>query len=251
MTFRRFTALFLSIIIVLSTFILSSCNKDPGENETDTGYEYTPSGSENEATTAKSNEEELQKKININNSWQKNFSVSYEYYNPEQSISTMKINEKKSSSAFTVEYVDTKSVLYYKANGNDTDYYVIIDNEEEQVHSVLEGKSFSSLSSMFMKLTVLSPDLPSQSNVLYMYDEEVAGRNCHKYIQRAYSEGKLTQSVYVWVDAEFGFASKCEAYDADNKLTVMWKTESFETGTLEDEDVIIDISEYSFKETAG
>lgn len=251
MTFKRSVAFFLTFIILLTALSLSSCNDEPGTEETETGYEYTPSGSESESTTENSNEDELQKKINIDNSWQKNFSVSYEYYNPEQSISTMKINEKKSSSAFTVEYVDTKSVLYYKANGDDTDYYVIIDNEDEQVHSVLEGKSFSGLSSMFMKLTVLSPELPSQSNVLYMYDEEVAGRNCHKYIQRAYSDGKLTQSVYVWVDAEFGFAAKCEAYDADNKLTVMWKTESFETGTLQDEDVFIDISEYSFKENAG
>lgn len=250
MNFRRIISLLLVVILIVCIASLTSCKDDAGE-ETTTGYEYTPSGSDSENTTSKNDDGTLNEKIDVDNSWQKNFSVSYEYYNPEQSISTMKINEKKAESAFTVEYVDTKSVLYYKANGKDTDYYVIIDNEEEQVHSVLKDKSFSSLSSMFMKLTVLSPELPSQSNVLYMYDEEVGGRQCHKYIQRAYQGGKLTQSVYVWVDAEFGFAAKCEAYDNDNKLTVMWKITSFETGTLADEDVFIDISQYSFKENAG
>ncbi len=250
MDFKRFLSVFLSILLLLCAVSLSSCKNDNGE-ETTTGYEYTPSGFEDENSTAKAENNELQEKISVDNSWQKNFSVSYEYYNPEQNISTMKINEKKSESAFTVEYVDTKSILYYKANGKDTDYYVIIDNEEEQVHSVLKDKSFSSLSSMFMKLTALSPELPSQSNVLYMYDEEVGGRLCHKYIQRAYQGGNLTQSVYVWVDAEFGFAAKCEAYDSNNKLTVMWKVTAFETGKLSDEDVFLDISQYSFKENAG
>lgn len=250
MDFKRFLSVFLSILLLLCAVSLSSCKNDNGE-ETTTGYEYTPSGFADENSTAIAENNELQEKISVDNSWQKNFSVSYEYYNPEQNISTMKINEKKSESAFTVEYVDTKSILYYKANGKDTDYYVIIDNEEEQVHSVLKDKSFSSLSSMFMKLTALSPELPSQSNVLYMYDEEVGGRLCRKYIQRAYQGGNLTQSVYVWVDAEFGFAAKCEAYDSNNKLTVMWKVTAFETGKLSDEDVFLDISQYSFKENAG
>lgn len=251
MNSKRITAFFLALTVLFSVVLLSSCDTEPDNTESQTDYEYTPSGSADDSTTSSSGENELQKKINVDNSWQKNFSVSYEYYNPEQNISTMKINEKKAEKAFTVEYVDASSVLYYKENGDNTDYYVLIDNEVEQAHSVLENKSISDLSSMFMKLSVISPELPSQSNVLYMYDEEVAGRNCHKYIQRAYSGGSLTQSVYVWVDAEFGFAVKCEAYDADNTLSVMWKVLSFETGTLKNEDVYIDISEYTFKETVG
>ena len=251
MDFKRFIAVFLAVAVLFSAAFLVSCDKEPDITESQTDYEYTPSGSHTDGTTSENGENELQKSINIDNSWQKNFSVSYEYYNPEQSISTMKINEKKAEKAFTVEYVDASSVLYYKENGKNTDYYVLIDNETEQAHSVLENKSISDLSSMFMKLTVLSPELPSQSNVLYMYDEEVAGRNCHKYIQRAYSGGSLTQSVYVWVDAQYGFAMKCEAYDSDNTLSVMWKVLSFETGTLKNEDVYIDISEYTFKENVG
>ena len=225
---------------------LVSCNKTPSQTEITTGYEYVPGGVND--TTHSTSENAGNEKIKINTSWQRNFKVDYEYYNPEQSITTLSIRERKSANAFTVEYVDTKSILYYKANGNDTDYYVIMNGEDQQVHSVLEGKHFSTLSSMFMKLSQVKADLPLQSNVLYMYDEEVAGRLCHKYIQRAYSGGELTESVYVWIDAEYGFAAKCEAYDVNNILTVMWRLNSFETGTLNDEDVHIDLAQYTFGE---
>lgn len=245
----RNVLLFMTVMAVLMSMLcFAACGNNSGETESSTGYEYTPSGAEK---TTVADTSQLNEEISVDFSWKKNFRVVYRYYNPEQSLTTMKIQEKRSDNAFTVEYLDTSSILYYKANGNNTDYYVIIDNENEQVHSVLEGKKFSSLSSMFMKLSEVSPELPSQSNVLYMYDEQVAGRNCHKYIQRAYSDGNLTESVYVWVDAQFGFVAKCEAYDATDKLTVMWSVDEFEAGTLKDEDVFIDTSLYTFKEEVG
>ena len=246
MSFRKITAFALALASVALVF--SSCGGNEEIQETTTGYQYIPSGQE--GTTA-DNSPAANESLKIDTSWQKNFKAEYEYYNPEQSISTMSIREKKSTNAFTVEYIDTNSVLYYKANGSDTDYYVLMNGEEQQVHSVLEGKHFSTLSSMFMKLSQVKSDLPKQSNVLYMYDEEVAGRPCHKYIQRAYSGGKLTESVYVWIDAQYGFAAKCEAYDENNILTVMWKLTSFETGTLKDDDVYVDLTQYTFGEIVG
>ncbi len=239
----------ISILLCMGIlFCLSACGDGAAEDETTTNYSYVPQGAEG---TTVAGENMPSDKIAVDKSWQRNFSAEYEYYNPEQSLATMKIKEKKSQNAFTVEYVDTNSILYYKADGNNTDYYVLIDGETEQAHSVLENKPFSSLSSMFMKLTEVDKDLPSQSNVLYMYDEEVAGRPCHKYIQRAYSGGKLTQSVYVWIDKEYGFAAKCEAYDEDNIMTVMWRLTAFETGSLSDSDVFIDLSQYTFAEDGG
>lgn len=248
MRLRKFVLLCLVILLAAVTLTLSSCKGANSSEESSTGYEYKPSGSD---ATTENVTDAVEKEIVVDNSWKHNFRVNYRYYNPEQSITTMNIEEKKSSTAFTVQYIDTHSILYYKANGNDTDYYVIIDQQDEQVHSVLKGKKFSTLSSMFMKLSVVSSDLPSQKNVLYMYDEEVAGRNCHKYIQRAYSDGVLTESVYLWIDAQYGFVAKCEAYDKDNVLSVMWEVEEFVTGTLKDEDVFLDLSGYTFKEEVG
>ena len=242
---KKFNALIAVLICAGIVLCLASCTGAGTEDETTTGYSYVPQGAE--ATTSEG-ESKPSENIAVDKSWQKNFSAEYEYYNPEQSLSTMKIKEKRSRNAFTVEYVDTKSILYYKADGNNTDYYVLIDGEDEQVHSVLENKPFSSLSSMFMKLSEVDKNLPAQSNVLYMYDEEVAGRLCHKYIQRAYAGGKLTQSVYVWIDVEYGFAAKCEAYDEENIMTVMWRLTAFETGKLSDDDVLVDLSQYTFAE---
>lgn len=244
----RSLRILISVLLCAGIVFCLTCCGGGTEDETTTNYSYVPQGSEGTTDGGQNTPGDT---INVDKSWQKNFSAEYEYYNPEQSLATMKIKEKKSQNAFTVEYVDTNSILYYKADGNNTDYYVLIDGEEQQAHSVLENKPFSSLSSMFMKLTEIEKDLPSQSNVLYMYDEEVAGRPCHKYIQRAYSGGKLTQSVYVWIDKEFGFAAKCEAYDEENIMTVMWRLTSFRTGELSDADVFIDLSQYTFAESSG
>ncbi len=249
MIIRKLVSLAAALMLLSASLCLSSCGDNAENEESSTGYEYKPSVSDE--TTLSPENEEAEKEIKIDNTWKRNFRVNYRYFNPEQSITTMNIEEKKSSSAFTVQYIDTHSVLYYKANGNDTDYYVIIEQQDEQVHSVLKGKKFSSLSSMFMKLSAVEADLPSQNNVLYMYEEEVGGRSCHKYIQRAYSGGQLTESVYLWIDTEYGFIAKCEAYDADNTLTVMWEVEEFVTGTLKDEDVFLDLSGYTFKEEVG
>ncbi len=245
---KLFSKIAFSLAFMILLLSLTACNKKPLPDESSTGYEYKHS----ESLTSEENITEAEiKEIKIDNSWKYNFRVNYRYYNPEQSITTMNIEEKKSATAFTVQYIDTHSILYYKANGNDTDYYVIIEGEDEQVHSTLKGKKFSSLSSMFMKLSVVDSGLPSQNNVLYMYDEEVAGRNCHKFIQRGYSEGILTESVYLWIDTEYGFVAKCEAYDKNNVLAVMWEVEEFVTGKLQDEDVFLDLSGFSFKEEVG
>lgn len=233
------------VLLCLSAALVSCTGRDKPE-EGGSNYIYTPAQTTSAETTA-----EAVKDFVIDNSWHENYEVSYKYYNSQQGEETVNIREKKTASAFTVEYVDTGAVLYYKANGDNTDYYVIVPDEAEQAHSVLSGKKFSSLSSMFMKLSAVDETLAQQSNVLYMYDEKIAGRSCHKYIQRAYSGGELTQTVYVWIDSQYGFAAKCEAYDAAEKLVSLWEISEFETGKLSDADVELDLSGYEFVEEVG
>jgi len=236
---------FVKILCVLCVlFTLFSCVSCTGDTtqETTTEYVYVPS-----VETTLSSQPET--KINVNTSWQKNYEVEYVYYNKEQTDEELHISEKRHSTAFVVEYIDTNARLYYEKSGNDTDYYVIIPEENEQAYSKLSDSNFSDLSSMFMKLTAVSASLPTQNNVLYMYDEKVAGRDCHKYIQRAYTDGELTQSVYVWVDIEYGFAAKCEAYDAKNKKTTYWEITSFSAGEVSETETFVDLSQYDFKES--
>lgn len=228
--------------------LLTSCMTDGG-NETTTAEPYTYNPQSDATTAAVSAAEDPEKPFTVNTSWQSNFKVEYEYYNSSDGTDTVTIKETKNKSAFTAEYPDGKSTLYYRANGADTDYYVLMNGAEKKAaHTLLKGKSFSELSSTFMKLTRVSSDLPSLSNVLYMYDENIGGRACHKYLQRAYSGGKLTESVYIWIDIEFGFAAKCESYGADGNMRVMWSVVSFETGTADDGDIKIDLSQYTVTE---
>lgn len=228
-----------AFLVVTVVFSMAACTGDTTQ-ETTTEYVYIPSVE----TTVPAQPEN---KINVNTSWQKNYEVEYIYYNAEQTDDELNISEKRHSTAFLVEYMDTNAKLYYEKSGKDTDYYVIMPDENEQAFSKLKDSNFSDLSSMFMKLSTVSASLPSQNNVLYMYDEKVAGRDCHKYIQRAYSDGELTQSVYVWVDIEYGFAAKCEAYNAKNKKTTYWEITSFSAGEVNETETFVDLSLYDFK----
>lgn len=246
---NRSVALCLALLLLFSIVtVFSSCN-DTENTESSTGYEYTPSGSE--GTTA-GNTDETDEQIKIDNSWRKNYYVKFSHYNPEKSISTMYYEEKRSENAFTLEYLDSAGFIrYYKADGNDTEYYEIIKNQKEQNRPVSTGESLSTLFSFFMKLSKVEPDFSTLGNVLYMYDESVAGRNCHKYIQRAYTDGALIETIYVWIDIEYGFAVKWEQYDSENKLSSMMSVESFSVGNMKDEDVVLDTSVYTFKGAVG
>ena len=244
------------ISVFLISFILFSffagCKKGKENEEVPSKYNYTPAAettSPDEETTGSIGD--FQKAFIKDLSWQKNYQVTYRYYNPSQDVNNAEIREKRAANAFTVEYLDTGLTLYYKAKDEDTDYYVIDPAQGANMHSVIAGKKIASLSSLFMKLSNVDATLPAQSNVLYMYDEIVAGRNCHKYIQRAYSNAKLTESVYVWIDAQYGFAMKCEDYDAAEILKTSWEVTEFSAGTLTEEDVALDLSIYQFSEEVG
>lgn len=241
-----------AVLILCALFpAFSGCKKENGTDETPTRYNYTPAEStsaEEETTEAV---RDFQKAFVKDLSWQKNYTVTYTYYNAAQNLNYARITEKRASTAFSVEYLDTGLVMYYKANGDDIDSYVIDPAESGLVHSVLTGKKIASLSSLFMKLSNVDATLPAQHNVLYMYDEIVAGRSCHKYIQRAYTDAMLTESVYVWIDAQYGFAMKCEDYDAAETLKTAWEVTEFSAGGITADDVYIDLSQYSFSEEVG
>ncbi len=245
----RFTAALLVFCLLLSA--LAGCKDKKNEEEVPSKYNYTPAA---ESTSEEETEDvikDFQKAFVKDLSWQKNYTVTYKYFNAAQSVDNAEIVEKRASTAFSVEYTDTGLLLYYRANGDDTDYYVIDPAGIETAHSVITGKKISSLSSLFMKLSNVDATLPAQSNVLYMYDELVAGRNCHKYIQRAYADAKLTESVYVWIDAQYGFAMKCEDYDAAETLKTSWEVTAFSAGGVTADDVYVDVSAYQFPEEVG
>ena len=225
-------------------------NKDPGYV---TEYSYQAGDSTAVQSTGSPGETNVSATVNstftVNNSWQKNFTAVYKYYDRSKSADTVTIEEKRCATAFSASYPATGNLLFYRANGNNIDFYTLIPAQAQYVHTTIENKSIDDISTTFMKLTQVTESLPTLSNVLFMADETVAGRPCKKYIQRAYVNGAVTETVYVWVDTEFGFALKCEDYNSASELQTYWEVTSFISGmvTLEDFDSI-NITNYTFTE---
>ena len=184
----------------------------------------------------------------VDTSWQKNFSAEYKYYDKSASEDTVTIREVRCDTAFAAKYPATGNLIYYVSHGTDIDCYTVAPAQKQYMHTVIKNKSIADISTTLMKLTEVSADLPDRSNVLYMGEEKVAGRTCKKYIQRAYTDGAVTETVYVWVDAEFGFAVKCEDYDENDELKTYWEVTSFSSGSVSEADVGVDISKYTFTE---
>lgn len=235
------------IIASLTALVLcfSSCMNQPSENESTTAYEYIPSGSE---TTSTEPESSSASELMIDDSWKKSFDITYKVLNPEVNSVPFRIRERKSENAYTIEYLDGNSLYFCKQTGSDVEKYTIIESEKEQLHKVYKNSFIADRPVVFYECSFVEKNLPSLSNVCYEYDETIAGRECSKYIQRAYTDGKATATVYLWIDKEFGFAARQEEYDGEGRLVAMLELIEFSTGSTKDEDVIIDISQYTFKE---
>ena len=238
----------ITFLLALSlTAALAACSGDDIQQIDD--YEYNPSvqttAADNGETTAA---EENEISFKTDNSWMKNFSVTYRYYNPENDSSTVTVKETRADKVFCVEYEQSQSLMYYKENGSGTDMYTITPSSN--THTLLSDKKFSTISSLFMKLSAVDEKLPLQSNVMLMGTEQVAGRECAKYIQRAYTDGEVTQTVYVWVDIEYGISLQCRALDSSDKLTLSWEVTEFRTGNLTQKDTGVDLTKYKFTEVS-
>lgn len=244
-SYRIFAAA-LSFIMI---FTLSSCG-DKNNPDTTSDYSYSSQGDlteENGSDSGAASPDEAESFV-VDTSWQKNYSAQYKYFDAETSKETVTINELKGEKSFSASYPDSGNLIYYAENGDNIDCYTVIPAEKQYVHSVIKNQSINSISSTLMKLTGVSEELPKLTNVLYMNDEAVSGRNCKKYIQRAYTDGEVTETVYIWIDSEYGFALKCEDYNAENELKTYWEVTALSIGTVDDEDLGIDLSAYSFTE---
>ena len=233
------------ILLLAQLTVISACKKNKPPEEY---WDYSYRAESTTGAAVPSDQVTQSTLFTVNPVWQKNFDAEYKYFDKNTSDDTVTIKETRSEKAFCAKYPSSGNLVYYKANNVAIDCYTVVPSEEQYVHSVITGKSINDLSSTYMKLTAVSEDFPSYSNVLYMSDETVAGRACKKYIQRAYTDGKMTETVYIWVDAEYGFAMKCEDYDAENVLQTYWETVSFSTGNVLESSIGVDISKYQFTE---
>ena len=230
---------------------LAACKDEPADPTFPVpDYSYSPS----ETTTVEGDTETTTGSVlpssegfTVDGSWRENYAVRYTYYDKETDGET-EIREVKTASAFEASYPASGNAFYYEADGKNLRAYTLMPEENKYVSTQIENKEMSSLSSTFMKLTAVKDTFPYLTNVLFMREDTVAGRNCLEYVQRAYDNGEPTETVYLWVDAEFGFAVKCEAYDSDENLTAAWEVLSFKTGNVTAKDFSVDVSAYDFTE---
>ena len=239
--FIRSAALLLAALLLFS---LSAC-KEANEPTTLPDYTYHSDDSTAPSETAPSADDEF---FTVNESWQKNFAAEYRYFDGAVAEDTVTIRETRCETAFAAVYPQTGNLIYYAANGSDIDCYTVAPAEKQYMHTVVKNKRVSDISTTLMKLTAVSEELPERSNVLYIGEETVAGRVCKKYIQRAYTDGAVTETVYVWVDAQYGFAMKCEDYDGEDALKTYWEVTSFSAGGVTAADAGVDLSAYTFTE---
>ena len=81
------SSVLISLLLCLGILLsLTACTGGGNEDETTTGYSYVPQGAEGTTSSASDTPGSV---LAVDNSWQKNFSAEYEYYNPEQSLATM------------------------------------------------------------------------------------------------------------------------------------------------------------------
>ena len=235
----------LSLLLAAAAVIGLAACRENHEPTTLPDYSYFSDDTTLPSETAPAGEDEAFK---VNESWQKNFIAEYKYYDGSVSEDTVMIRETRCETAFAAEYPASGNLIYYVADGGDIDCYTVAPAEKQYMHTVVKNKSIADISTTLMKLTYVSEDLPERANILYIGEESVSGRTCKKYIQRAYTDGAVTETVYVWVDAQYGFAMKCEDYDADDTLKTYWEVTSFSAGGVTQAEIGVDLSAYSFTE---
>lgn len=241
-------------LTVLASVLLSACGQTEKPTVPPEGYSYDPGDAEPSSSGDASESEGVSNSVPANEgfavdaSWQSNFLAEYLYFDEQLGTERVRVKEVKTASAFEAKYPVSGNFFYYKADGTDLLVYTAVPDEDLYTKSVEKGKSVSDISSTFMKLSAVDPAFSALANVLYIEDDTVAGRPCKKYIQRAYTDGEATETVYIWIDSEFGFAAKCEAYDADEDLTTYWELLLFETGSVTASAIDVDVDDYEFEE---
>ena len=229
--------------VLLTVLAAAACTPDK-PNPTEPDYTYKTQDPSEPYTGASETAETFE----VDPSWQQNYIAEYRYYDRAKQVDSVTIREARCDIAFLASYPLSGNLIYYTANSEGLDCYTVVPSERQYVHSVLKDKHIAGLSSTLMKLTAVSGDMPTYSNVMFMGEETVGGRACKKYIQRAYENGALTETVYVWVEQQFGFAMKCEDYNASDELQTYWEVLSFKTGGVTVSDFGIDLSKYHFLE---
>lgn len=231
--------------------IFTSCRK--GEtNKPPVSYGY------NSATTAPQSDgiqgeaaSTVPGTVAVDTSWQDNYRLTFNYFVAGTTESTVSVSEKKTVNIYTTTDTSDGLTLYYVQNGTNVDYYQIYKDNPKQQHAVYSNKSVESIKSRFMEMSEVDEGITSKPNSAYAGESVVAGRNTQLYIQRGYKDGVLTATAYYYIDEQYGFCSKAQVFDAEDNVTMFWELTSFSAGSVSNDDISIDLSQYTFEDVTG
>ena len=224
----------LMLIIIMLT--VSSCTKDKPGGVDFGEYELT---SEVQQTLSY----DPSKVLDIDTSWQKAYALSYSYYDKKTGESI--ITEGKCGNYYQSLDGATNIINYLTQEDGYMMEYVLNQNTKTGTAAVKTEASIDTLYSGFSQLSTCDPYFPVYTNVTKVGDDFVGNRSAGRYRQQQTENGVVTKIAYVWIDDQYGFASKCELYDAQTQeLQMRWELLSF-TQNVNEDGVKINIDAYT------
>lgn len=257
---KRITVLSLLFCLL---FILSSCKEDdrtfhineyattdpPKESLTILPSREPGSTSSSSETPVLPGSDESAVSNPSTSSWQSNYTLTYAFTeNGERS----ELTETRCDGLYSAKDLASGTISYFRQEGENIDSYVLNPSAMTGNHAIIEGKNLQDITTGFMKIAYLDPGFSMFSNVEYQGTESVAGRPAAKYTQSAYdSTGLLTAYAFVWVDSEYGFASKCMVYNLSGAVNTSWELLSLEVGGVSLDSAAISTEGYELQEVTG
>lgn len=224
-------------LILCALMLLSSCSDTTPEGNVNFGDYVIPTEPD---TTKKYDDSQL---INADNSWQTAYALSYDYYDKKTGAST--ITEGKFGNYYQSIDKATNIVTFLTQEDGYMIQYMLDDTKKTGTSTVITDGSIDSMHSGFMLLSVCDPYFPVYKNVTKVGDDFVGQRSATRYKQVQTENGVETQIAYVWVDDMFGFASRCELYDAQTEeLLMKWELTDF-TQNVNENGVKINLDDYN------
>ncbi len=224
---------------IITIFCFSSCSNEESKGSVDFG-DYSLENTE--STSLKYNKDEL---LNSDDSWQKSYALSYNYYDKKSGQST--ITEARCGKYYQSLDKSTNITTYLSQESGYILEYMLNNDSLTGTTTIITNNEMDDLYSGFSQLSVCDPYFPVYKNVLKVGTDFVAERSATRYRQTEQEDGENSKIAYVWIDDQYGFCSRCELYDAaTEELLMSWELLEF-TRNVKEEDLKIDVSEYDIK----
>lgn len=235
---KRFICVMMIILILLC---LCACSEKETGDVNFGEYEL----SETEMTSLKYNPDDV---LSPDESWQNAYALSYSFYDKQKSGSESIIVEGRCGKYYQALDRTSDIISFFSQEDGYIIQYLLDGSTKTGTSAIVTGSSMDELYSGFTQFSVCDPYFPVYTNVTKVGEDFVANRSASRYKQIETQDGKETRIAYVWIDDAYGFASKCELYDAvTQELQMRWELLSF-TQNVSEESIKVPVEEYELTE---